>query len=133
YLSFLTMTHAQSPPLTNDFIYGPARGGVTISPSDYRASRGATSINTPLLFPGANTGDLIPSVTFGGIANITTNATNPAAGGTVGTSVFGPFDQKFVINNFIDNLTKVSGKHTFKAGIYYQRATNPSKSPTTLH
>src|SRR5581483_9278155 len=40
----------------------------------------------------------------------------------------GTFDQHFVINNFIDNLTKVAGKHTFKFGIYYQRASNASNS-----
>jgi outer membrane receptor protein involved in Fe transport len=50
----------------------------------------------------------------------------------VGTSVFGPFDQKFVINNFIDNVTKVSGKHTLKAGVYYQRASNRSNSQTNV-
>ena len=50
----------------------------------------------------------------------------------MGTSVFGPFDQKFVINNFIDNVTKVSGRHTLKAGIYYQRASNRSNSQTNV-
>jgi hypothetical protein len=113
----LTLTHIFSPTLTNEFTYGAGRGGVLIAPSDDRATRSATSINTPMLFPEANTGNLIPSLTFGGIASIGTNAANPAASGTVGTSVFGPFDQKFVINNFIDNLTKVAGRHTLKAGI----------------
>jgi hypothetical protein len=130
-LSF-TLTHIFNPSLTNEFIYGAGRGGVLIAPADDRATRAATSINTPLLFPEANTGNLIPSLTFGGIGSITTNATNPAAGGTVGTSVFGPFDQKFVINNFIDNVTKVSGRHTLKAGIYYQRASNRSNSQTNV-
>ena len=46
--------------------------------------------------------------------------------------MFGPFDQRFVINNFIDNLTKVSGKHTFKFGLYYQRASNQSNSQTNV-
>jgi len=50
----------------------------------------------------------------------------------VGHSVFGPFDQRFVINNFIDNLTKVSGNHTFKIGAYYQRASNRSNSQTNV-
>ncbi len=130
-LSF-TLTHVFSPSLTNEFVYGAGRGGVLIAPSDDRATRAATSINTPLLFPDANTGNLIPSVTFGGIASITTNAANPAASGTVGTSVFGPFDQKFVINNFIDNLTKVHGRHILKAGVYYQRASNSSNSQTNV-
>jgi len=130
-LSF-TLTHIFTPTLTNEFIYGAGRGGVLIAPADDRATRASTSINTPLLFPEANTGNLIPSLAFGGIASITTNAANPAASGTVGTSVFGPFDQKFVINNFIDNVTKVSGKHTLKAGVYYQRASNRSNSQTNV-
>ena len=121
-LSF-TLTHNFSPTLTNEFVYGAGRGGVTIAPSDNRATRAANGINTPLLYPNANIADLIPSLTFGGIASVSA---------PVNTSVFGPFDQRFVINNFIDNLTKVSGKHTLKAGLYYQRASNSSNSQTNV-
>ena len=117
-LSF-TLTHSFTPTLVNEFIFGAGRGGVTIAPSDDKATRAVTGINTPLLFPDANTPDLIPSLNLGGIANV------PA---TANTSVFGTFDQHFVINNFIDNLTKVRGKHTFKFGFYYQRASNESNS-----
>lgn len=117
-LSF-TVTHNFGPTLINEFIYGAGRGGVTIAPSDDKATRAATGINTPLLYPEANTPNLIPSLLFGGIANVAT---------PVNTSVFGPFIQKFVINNFIDNLTKVKGNHTFKFGVYYQRASNFSNS-----
>src|SRR5262249_16050515 len=52
-LSF-TVTHSFSSTLINEFIYGTGRGGVTIAPSDDRATRSATGINTPLLFPDAN-------------------------------------------------------------------------------
>jgi Carboxypeptidase regulatory-like domain/TonB-dependent Receptor Plug Domain len=121
-LSF-TLSHIFSPTLTNEFVYGAGRGGVTIAPADDKATRAATGVNTPMLFPDANTGSLIPSLAFGGIASV------PAV---VNTSVFGPFDQRFVINNFIDNLTKVSGKHTFKFGLYYQRASNQSNSQTNV-
>src|SRR5262245_57445426 len=117
-LSF-TLTHNFSPTLINEFIFGTGRGGVTIAPSDDRATRSATGINTPLLFPDANEPNLIPTITLG-------NLTNASALPT--TSVFGTFDQRFVINNFIDNLTKVSGKHAFKFGFYYQRASNASNS-----
>src|SRR5476649_1003837 len=117
-LSF-TLTHNFSSTLVNEFIYGAGRGGVDIAPSDNRATRSTTGINTPLLFPAENTANLIPSLNFGGIANITAAAN---------TSVFGPFNQKFVIANFIDNITKLAGTHTFKAGIYYQRASNASNS-----
>ena len=37
-----------------------------------------------------------------------------------------------MIDNFIDNLTKLAGKHTLKAGLYYQRASNASNSQTNV-
>jgi outer membrane receptor protein involved in Fe transport len=117
-LSF-TLTHSFSPTLINEFTFGAGRGGVTIAPSDDRATRTATGINTPLLYPNANEANLIPSLVFGGI---------PSVSAPVTTAVFGTFDQRFVINNFIDNLTKVHGQHTFKFGFYYQRASNESNS-----
>jgi outer membrane receptor protein involved in Fe transport len=121
-LSF-TLTQSISSTLVNEFVYAAGRGGVDIAPSDDRATRSVTGINTPLLFPAANAANLIPSLTFGGIASITAAAN---------TSVFGPFNQKFVIDNFIDNITKLAGKHTLKAGIYYQRASNASNSQTNV-
>jgi hypothetical protein len=117
-LSF-TLTHVFSPTLVNEFTYGTGLGGVLIAPSDDKATRSATGINTPLLYPNANEPNLIPSLTFGGIASVST---------PVNTSVFGTFDQKFVINNFMDSLTKVHGSHTLKFGFYYQRASNASNS-----
>ncbi len=117
-LSF-TITKSFGPSLVNEFIFGAGRGGVNIAPVDDRATRTVTGINTPLLFPNANTPNLIPSLDFGAVPN---------AAATANTSVFGTFDQKFVINNFIDNVTKVHGNHTFKFGVYYQRASNESNS-----
>jgi hypothetical protein len=117
-LSF-TLTHSFNPTLINEFVFGAGRGGVTIAPADDKATRATTGINTPLLYPNANTPNLIPSIILGGIASVA-NVGN--------TMVFGTFDQKFVINNFLDNLTKVSGKHTLKVGVFYQRASNASNS-----
>jgi hypothetical protein len=117
-LSF-TITKNFGATWINEFTYGAGRGGVTIAPSDNKATRGATGINTPLLYPDANTPDLIPSLNFGTVAN---------SAATANTSVFGTFVQQFVINNFIDNVTKVKGNHTFKFGVYYQRASNASNS-----
>ncbi|HYE74845.1 MAG TPA: carboxypeptidase regulatory-like domain-containing protein [Blastocatellia bacterium] len=114
-----SLLHNFSPTLINEFVFGPGRGGVTIAPSDDRATRAITGINTPLLYPNANEPNLIPSIIMGSIPN---------ANALGNTSVFGTFDQRFVINNFIDNLTKVAGQHTFKFGVYYQRASNSSNS-----
>jgi len=55
-----------------------------------------TGINTPMLYPTANEANLIPSINLGGIASV---------GAVANTSVFGTFDQRFVINQFMDNLT----------------------------
>jgi len=116
----ISLTNNFSSTLINEFIFGAGRGGVTIAPSDNKATRDATSINTPLLYPSANSSNLIPSLTFGGIASATTAL----------TSVFGTFDQRFSIWHVMDNLTKVQGKHVFKFGFYYQSASNASNSQT---
>lgn len=109
-----------TPTLINEFIFGAGRGGVTIAPKDDRATRSRTGINTPLLYPDANTSNLIPSLNFGGIPSAT----------TANTSVFGSFDQRFSIWHAMDNLTKVKGNHVFKFGFYYQSASNSSNSQT---
>jgi len=116
----LSLTRNFSPTVINEFILGVGRGGVTIAPKDDKATRSATGINTPLLYPDANTSNLIPSLTFGGIPSATTAL----------TSVFGTFDQRFSIWNAMDNLTKVRGSHVFKFGFYYQSASNASNSQT---
>jgi hypothetical protein len=117
-LSF-TLTHNFGATMVNEFVFGAGRGGVTIAPSGDAATRATTGINTPLLYSNANEPNLIPTIIMGTVPNASALGT---------TSVFGTFDQHFVINNFIDNLTKVVGKHTFKFGVYYQRASNASNS-----
>src|SRR6185295_7452332 len=81
-LSF-TLTHNFSTTLINEFTYGNGRGGVTIAPSDDRATRSVTGINTPLLYPNANEPNLIPTIIMGTVAN---------ANALGNTSVFGTFD-----------------------------------------
>ncbi len=124
-LSF-TLTHNFSSTTVNEFSYGAGRGGVNIEPADDRATRTYNNVTTPLLYPQVNAayGDYIPALTYGGIASV------PTVGSTAGTT--GPFNQHFVINTFTDNLTKIAGKHTFKLGLYYQRASNSSNSQTNV-
>jgi Carboxypeptidase regulatory-like domain/TonB-dependent Receptor Plug Domain len=111
-----TLTHVFSPTVVNEFIYGAGRGGVFIGPVDLNeATRAKWGVTTPLLFPNADPSDTLPSVTFGGISGQTFANTN--FNGT-------PFDQKFVINNIMNNLTKVWNNHSLKTGIYYQGANN---------
>ncbi|GAC1701414.1 MAG: hypothetical protein NVS9B4_04630 [Candidatus Acidiferrum sp.] len=116
-VSTLYLTNNFGPTLVNEFTFGSGRGGVTIAPATDAATRKVSGINTPLLFPDVNVSGLIPSLSFGGIANVA---------GTVNTSVFGTFAQEFTIWQVVDNITKVHGRHVFKFGLYFQRATNAS-------
>jgi hypothetical protein len=115
----ISLTRNFGSTWVNQFIFGTGLGGVTIAPEGTAATRAASGINTPLLYPSANTSGLIPSLTFGGIASVPT---------VVNTSVFGTFDQNFRIYQFTDNLSKVWGKHFFKVGVYFQSAANASNS-----
>jgi hypothetical protein len=119
----LSLTHNFGPTWVNDFIFGAGLGGVTIAPQGNAATRAASGINTPLLYPDANTPGLIPSLTFGGIASVSA---------PVNTSVFGTFVQNFQIFQVTDNLSKSWGKHLFKGGFYFQSASNASNSQNTV-
>ncbi|MEO7650993.1 MAG: carboxypeptidase regulatory-like domain-containing protein, partial [Bryobacteraceae bacterium] len=109
----MSLTNNFGPTLVNELVIGVGRGGVTIAPQGDAATRAASGINTPLLYPSANTPGLIPSMTFGGIASIPVTNNIPA---TPNTSVFGPFDQRFSIWHVMDNVTKVLGNHVLKFG-----------------
>lgn len=115
----ISVTRNFGSSLVGEFMFGVGRGGVTIAPADDKATRSVSGINTPLLYPDANTANLIPSLTFGGIASVGTVAN---------TSIFGTFDQRFQIWQTMDSLTKVAGKHVLKAGFYFQSAANASNS-----
>jgi outer membrane receptor protein involved in Fe transport len=122
----LTLNHSFGPSLHNEFVFAAGRGGVNIGPADDKYTRASTGINVPLLYGSANAGDAMPTLSFDG---------NPTATVAVANQTFAetnfngtPFHQTFVINNFMDNLTKSWGKHTFKAGVYYQRANNQRTS-----
>jgi outer membrane receptor protein involved in Fe transport len=117
----ISVTKNFNPTTVGDFMFGIGRGGVTIAPQDNKATRTASGINTPLLYPNANTPDLIPSLTFGGLASVST---------PVNTSVFGTFDQRFLIWQTMDSITKIHGKHVFKLGFQFQSASNASNSQT---
>ena len=119
----ISLANNFTPTLINEFMFGVGRGGVTIAPADDKATRTVSGINTPLLYPAANESNLIPSLSFGGIASVAAAAN---------TSVFGTFDQRFSIPQLTDNLTKVKGSHIFKLGIYYQSASNASNSQTNV-
>jgi hypothetical protein len=115
----ISLTKNFGPTVVNEFVFGIGRGGVTIAPEGDEITRATSGINTPLLYPNANTPGYIPSLSFGGIASV---------GSIANTSLFGPFEQRFLIWQIMDNLTKVHGAHVFKFGFYFQSASNASNS-----
>ena len=115
----ISLTKNFGPTVVNEFVFGIGRGGVTIAPEGDAITRATSGINTPLLYPNANTPGYIPSLSFGGIASVSSIAN---------TSMFGPFEQRFLIWQVMDNLTKVHGSHVFKFGFYFQSASNASNS-----
>jgi hypothetical protein len=76
--------------------------------------RSVSKINVPLLYPDANISGVIPNFNFSGI---------PGPSGTQFTSFAGtPYANRNPVWNYIDNITKVTGRHTIKGGIYYEYA-----------
>jgi hypothetical protein len=124
----LTLTHTFSPTLTNEFIFGPSSNFIDLRPADDNALASTHNINVPKLFPNVGMG-YIPNFRFGGIGGI-----NNSGAGAVGqsggllpsfpnTNYNGlPFINQNHTFNFIDNVSKIVGSHTFKAGFYAQRS-----------
>ena len=104
-------TYIVNPTMTDELNVGFTNNTINISEQGNKLTRTASGINLPLLYPGAVQDDYIPQINVGGshLAN------SPS---------FGTADAPFVnFNTTIDisnNITKVWGKHTIKAGIYLQ-------------
>jgi hypothetical protein len=108
----LSLTHSFSPTLTNEFIFGPSSNFIDLRPDDENALASTHGIAVPKLFPGVGAG-YVPNFRFGGIANQTFPFTN--FNGL-------PFINQNHTFNFIDNVSKIIGPHTLKAGFYAQRS-----------
>ena len=118
-LSF-TLTHSFNPTLVNEFVFGAGRGG-----RDHRAGgRQGDSHDDRDQYAAPLSRRQYPQSDPKHHAGRHRQRCQPSEH----TMVFGTFDQRFVINNFLDNLTKVRGNHTLKFGFFYQRASNESNS-----
>ena len=106
----LQLTHTFSPTLFNEFIFGPSRNSIDLRPDDAQALAATHGINVPKLFPSIGAG-YVPNFRYGGIAAQTFPFTN------YNGLPFINFNETY---NFIDNVTKTRGRHTFKAGFYAQ-------------
>ncbi|HEU0179401.1 MAG TPA: carboxypeptidase regulatory-like domain-containing protein, partial [Blastocatellia bacterium] len=108
----LTLTHTFSPTLTNEFIFGPSSNFIDLRPADDNALASKRNINVPKLFPGVGAG-YVPNFRFGGISN--------QAFPTIDFNGL-PFINQNHTFNFIDNVSKIVGSHSIKAGFYAQRS-----------
>ena len=102
-----------SPTMTNEFNWGFTHNSLLIDEVGNVLTRSTSGINLPVLYPNAVQKDYIPAMTFNGtrIANSPNLGTNNA-----------PFVNYNTTIDISDNLTKVWGAHTLKAGIYLQRS-----------
>ncbi len=111
------MTKMFSPTLINEFIFGKSRNNLYFYPKDEAKMDRALIGNPAQWYPDAKTGvtyrdkvNYIPNLQFGGNPN-------PA------DVRFGniPYENYNNIWSFVDNVSKVSGSHNFKAGVYIER------------
>jgi len=118
----LTLSHTFSPTLLNEFIFGPSRNRLTLDAEDEKATLHGNKLSFQPLFPGANVGDYIPNFRFGGIGGINdSNSSNFPQFPSTGFNGL-PFRNVNWTFNVIDNLTKLWGLHTVKAGVFVQRS-----------
>ena len=107
------MTYVLSPTMTNEFNWGFTKNTIDITETTNVLRRASSGINLPVLYPNAVQDDYIPNLQFGGThtANSPTFVTNDAPFHNYNTSI-----------DWSDNLTKVWGQHTVKAGVFLQRS-----------
>ncbi len=110
----LNFTSALSPSLTNEFIFGASQNNLTLDPTTPNAaSYSGIGLNFTLPFQGYPAAQWF-NITFGGI-------TDQNFAGTNGYSQF-PYKNSNTTFDIYDNISKVVGTHTMKAGFYYQRS-----------
>jgi hypothetical protein len=107
------LTTTLSPTLTNEFVFGGSQNNLTLDPTNADAATykgfGFTWA-TPFPYPPSQ----FINIGFGGIPNQNFAGTN-------GYSQF-PYKNSNTTFDFYDNVSKVWGTHTMKAGIYIQRS-----------
>jgi carboxypeptidase family protein/TonB-dependent receptor-like protein len=110
--SALNITTTLSPTLTNEFIFGASMNTLTLDPTNKDAATyGGFGFNfgLPYNYPATQ----FINVGFGGTPN-------QNFAGAAGYAQF-PYKNTNPLFDFYDNISKVMGTHTAKAGIYIQR------------
>jgi hypothetical protein len=107
------LTSTLSPTLTNEFVFGASQNNLTLDPTNPNAatySGFGFNWRTPFPYPASQ----FININFGGV-------TNQNFAGSNGYSQF-PYKNSNTTFDFYDNVSKVIGTHTWKAGIYIQRS-----------
>ncbi|HEY1493569.1 MAG TPA: carboxypeptidase regulatory-like domain-containing protein [Candidatus Solibacter sp.] len=105
-------TNTITPTTFNEAIVGVSQNTLTYYPEDPSSlDRTKLGINIPQRNPSLNPLNIIPNMSFGSI----TNAANPSLSDGV------PYFNRNTIYSFVDNLSKIAGTHTLKAGVYLER------------
>jgi hypothetical protein len=110
-----------NPTLTNEFQYGYTKNGIpgAVPPATSPYYRSVSNINIPLLYPNADPTGLVPNFGFAGVPG-------PSFLGAPLSLVSQfnglPYANANPLYHFSDNMTKVRGNHTIKAGIYLEHA-----------
>jgi carboxypeptidase family protein/TonB-dependent receptor-like protein len=121
--STYNLTSTLSPTLTNEFIFGASQNNLTLNPTNANAatySGFGFNWQTPFTYSPAQ----FINIGFSGVPGLaptTDNNTNVGFAGTNGYSQF-PYKNSNATFDFYDNISKVFGTHTAKAGIYVQRS-----------
>jgi hypothetical protein len=109
-----------SPTMTNEINYGRSFNflptSAPTSNSPYLKANTPGWGAAPQLIQGADPANLIPGFNFSG-SNVTTANAPQFNTGTL------PYVNRNPISDYVDNLTKVSGNHTLKAGVFIETGT----------
>jgi hypothetical protein len=111
-----------TPTLTNEFQFGYTVNGIPGDPPPAGSPyyRSVSNITIPQLYPQANVANVVPNFYFSGVP---VGPGSCAPGIDAMTCFAGtPYNNRNPVWNYIDNVTKVVGTHTIKAGIYYEYA-----------
>ncbi len=101
------------PTMTNEFNMGMTKNQIDIYDPNAILTRTHSGVNLPLLYPSAVQDDYLPQINVGG-----SHLANSPSFGTADA----PFHNYNTTIDWSDNLTKVWGTHTIKAGVYLQRS-----------
>lgn len=108
----LHTTTTISPTTFNEFIFGVSENLRWYYPEiKEQFTRKGTGIDIPQWYPANEPDGYIPNMTFSGV----TNYANPSMANTI------PYYNANTIFSFVDNVSKVAGKHMLKAGVYIER------------